>query len=176
MRLGAGRFGGRNLESPVTTATRPMADLVRAALFDVLGDISGQTMLDLFAGTGAVGFEALSRGASGVVAIESNGQAARTIKKNLATLGLESNYQLLERKVEQYLSSNTTHFDLIVADPPYAQLMPAVFDSINQHLKPQGVFGLSQTSKIDSPRLKSLELVKRKDYGDTALSFYRLSK
>ena len=89
MRVVAGEFGGRRLRAPRGAGTRPTADRVREALFSMLGDVSGARVLDLYAGSGALGIEALSRGAASAVFVERDAQAAATIRRNLDELGTE---------------------------------------------------------------------------------------
>ena len=87
MRVVAGEFGGRRLQAPRGRATRPTADRVREALFSMLGDVGGARVLDLYAGSGALGIEALSRGAASAVFVDSEARAAEAIRRNLDTLG-----------------------------------------------------------------------------------------
>ena len=87
MRVVAGEFGGRRLQAPRGRATRPTADRVREALFSMLGDVGGARVLDLYAGSGALGIEALSRGAASAVFVDSEPRAAEAIRRNLDTLG-----------------------------------------------------------------------------------------
>src|ERR1700689_1508316 len=89
MRVIAGRLGGRRLKAPSGTVTRPTSDRVREALFSMLGNVQGANVLDVFAGTGALGIEALSRGASGVVFVERHAGALRALRDNLRALEIE---------------------------------------------------------------------------------------
>ncbi len=156
---------------------RPTNDQVRAALFNILGDIQGQSVLDAYAGSGAVGFEALSRGAALCDAIEANRAAAKVIQANAAALGVAEEYQLTVAKVEDWLSwpSNrpAPHYNLIMADPPYAHLDATVLDQLGEFLAPGGLLVVSHAAKIESPALHNLRLVDQRRYGDSALSFYR---
>ena len=101
MRVVAGEFGGRRLAAPRGARTRPTADRVREALFSMLGDLSGLRVLDLYAGSGALGIEALSRGAGSAVFVESDARAAAVLERNLASLGLEQ--RVLRRDVLRFL-------------------------------------------------------------------------
>ena len=118
MRVIAGSRGGRRLASPAGTRTRPTSDLVRGAIFNSLtarGEVEGAVVADLFAGSGALGIEALSRGAAEAVFVDSSRAAARTIAANLAALDLRGT--VLTQKVERWHAGRP--LDLVLADPPY---------------------------------------------------------
>lgn len=177
MRVIAGQFGGRPLEQPPTRATRPLSEKVRAALFDVAGDPTGLVVLDAYAGSGAAGLEALSRGALLVEAIESNPRAARSIQANARALGTDATHILHQVGVETWLASPaqqppTPRYGLIIADPPYAKLEPDIIERLAAFLQDQGALALSHSSRHASPELAGCRLAKHKVYGDTALSFY----
>ncbi|MDG4767235.1 16S rRNA (guanine(966)-N(2))-methyltransferase RsmD [Solwaraspora sp. WMMD406] len=124
-RIIAGRLGGRRITAPPGAGTRPTADRVREALFSALGtmvDLPGARFADLYAGSGAVGLEALSRGASHVLLIESDARAARTVRDNIATLRAGPDVRLITAKVATALATppDGGGYDVIFADPPYA--------------------------------------------------------
>lgn len=129
MRVIAGRFGGRRLAAPRGAATRPTADRVREALFSMLGSLDGASVLDLFAGTGALGIEALSRGAAQAVFVERDRLALSALRANLAALGLgaeggEPQVQVRARDAVAALGGAIEQgetYDLVFLDPPYAQ-------------------------------------------------------
>ena len=178
MRIIAGEYGGRTIEQPASRSVRPMSEKVRGALFDVLGDVSGLTVLDAYAGSGAAGFEAASRGAVLVEAIEANDRVARTIQANARSLGLDWGYILHQLTVESWLGSpaqqeRRDRYGLIIADPPYAQLDDDVLERLAGFLMDDGVLVVSHGSKRPSPALDSVGLVQHKIYGDSALSFYK---
>jgi 16S rRNA (guanine966-N2)-methyltransferase len=122
MRVVAGRLGGRRLRAVPGSATRPTSDRVREALFSVLGSrVEGARVLDLFAGTGALAIEALSRGAASAVLVEQSAQAASVIRANLEALDLIRVAAVRRTKAEVYLRSQRDGpFDLVFLDPPYA--------------------------------------------------------
>lgn len=131
MRIVAGRFGGRRLTTPRGRATRPTADRVREALFNLLGPLEGLAVADLFAGSGALGLEALSRGASRLVAVDRAQEALRAVRNNLETLGLKTGGRgpevtVLQRDLGRSLAflNPLGPFDLILADPPYGRGWP----------------------------------------------------
>ena len=117
MRVVAGTFKGRRLVAPRGTRTRPTADRVREALFSMLGDVGGARVLDLYAGSGALGIEALSRGADSAVFVESDARAIAAIERNLASIGVEATVS--RQDVMRFLAGADGPFDLVFCDPPY---------------------------------------------------------
>jgi 16S rRNA (guanine966-N2)-methyltransferase len=117
VRVVAGSFKGRRLAAPRGTRTRPTADRVREALFSMLGDVGGARVLDLYAGSGALGIEALSRGAESAVFVERDAQAVAAIERNLAAIGVEAT--VLREDVLRFLGRADGTWDLVFCDPPY---------------------------------------------------------
>ena len=158
-----------------------MSEKLRAAIFDVLGPIDGLTVLDAYAGSGAAGLEALSRGAMLVEAIEANASVARTIQSNAKALEADWGFLLHQMTVATWLASPrqlpaTPRYDIIITDPPYQQLDVDILSRLLALLQPTGILVISHSGKLKSPVLRSGELVQAKVYGDSALSFYRPSK
>lgn len=174
MRIIAGTLRGHTFDSPGSQRTHPMSDKMRGAVFNVLGDISGLTVLDAFAGSGALGLEALSRGAGRVLFIDSDATAQKVINYNLRKLGLGTAAQLARTTVQTWSKSNPAlQFDLVLADPPYDDPQSATIMQLTGHLKPKGVLVLSWPGKTAVPELGSLALVSNKNYNDSQLIFYR---
>lgn len=125
MRVIAGTHRGRQLRAPPGPTTRPTSDRVREAIFDILQafvDLDGARVLDLFAGSGAMGIEALSRGASGAVFVESDAGALGTLRANLTSLGLEDRAEVVQADATTWMARARTkqpRFDLALCDPPY---------------------------------------------------------
>lgn len=122
LRVIAGEAKGRRLKSVPGLETRPTADRVRQTLFDILGDVGGERVLDLFAGTGALGIEALSRGASKATFVESDAAAAAVIRDNLAVCGFADRAAVRRSDAEAFLARRapaSARFDLVFLDPPY---------------------------------------------------------
>jgi 16S rRNA (guanine966-N2)-methyltransferase len=119
VRVVAGEFKGRRLASPPrrSAEVRPTSDRAREALFSILGDVSGARVLDLFAGTGALGIEAVSRGAASAVLVDSDPRLAR---RNVEELGLSERCEVERSDALRYLARAEETFDLILCDPPYA--------------------------------------------------------
>jgi 16S rRNA (guanine966-N2)-methyltransferase len=171
VRVVAGQFGGRRLQAPRGRHTRPTADRVREALFSMLGDVSGARVLDLYAGSGALGIEALSRGAACALFVERDPRAADAIERNLAALGLEE--RVLRRDALRFLAKGEGAFDLVLCDPPYdaasrlagplAERLPAVTR--------QGARIVTESDKRRPLRL-SLPLLTERSYGDTRIAIH----
>ena len=124
MRVIGGIAKGRTLRAPTGRTTRPTSDAVREAIFNVLTsaaiDLDGAAVADLFAGSGALGIEALSRGASHCTFVESDPKAIAVIEANLATIGFAKQATIARRDVERWLRINSSPFEVVFADPPYA--------------------------------------------------------
>ena len=173
MRIVAGELGGRQFDSPKSAKTHPMSDKARGALFNVLGDITGLDVLDAFAGTGACSFEAISRGANSAIAIEQDRLAQRTIAQNIQSLELEHRVTLIATSVQAWLQTSPhTTFDLVLCDPPYTDVQPALISRLAERVTPDGILVLSWPDGTELPDLPLLFL-QRKSYGDATLAFYR---
>jgi 16S rRNA (guanine(966)-N(2))-methyltransferase RsmD len=135
MRVISGKFRGRKLRGPKGFRLRPTGDRLKETLFDILGPaVSGTVFLDVFAGTGAVGLEALSRGAREVVFIESSGEAADLIRRNLELCGVAAAYRIIQRDVFaalRALGRQGFRADTVFLDPPYEwQVYPDLLDNV----------------------------------------------
>lgn len=182
MRIISGRFKGRNLKVP--EGARPTQNKVRKAIFDILGDISGLSFLDLFAGGGAVGIEAFSYGAGKVILVENNGRIFKVLKENVANIcpDEESRDQILAlvldtQKAISRFHENKESFDIIFLDPPYYQDMAKkTLQTLDVYdiLTPSGIIFVQHYSQDILPKeLTNLALFKQYKYGDTRLSLYK---
>ncbi len=186
MRVIAGKYRSRPLRSLRGMDLRPTADRLRETLFNVLtaanpAALEGTVWLDLFAGTGAVGIEALSRGASSVYFVESSVPAAELVRKNLQSLGVESGFQVLNQDVVrtlQKLEADGITADFVFLDPPYRmeqryqQTLEFLGDS--RLLRSNGVVFAEHQRKLDPGEIfGSLRRYRKLEQGDTVLSFYR---
>lgn len=181
MRVIAGIAKKRQLKAPRGLQVRPTSDRVKEALFNILGpSIAGSSFLDLFAGTGNIGIEALSRGADRAVFVERDIKNIRIIKDNLGITGLEANARLLCLNVNKAISllgQEGQVYDLIFIDPPYLKdLVSSTLNNIikNDLLKPGGTIIVESSKRDPTPRdaAASLRLLRQEKYGDTLLSFY----
>jgi 16S rRNA (guanine(966)-N(2))-methyltransferase RsmD len=171
----AGRFGGRRLVTPRGSETRPTSDRVREALFAILGDsVPGAQVLDLFAGSGALGIEALSRGAAAVTFVDSSAAAVRAIQANLEALGIDAEVQRAEVLTALRTARRAARqYDLILLDPPYrlaARLAPGLSEAIGVLVAPGG----SVVSESDrrAPLDLDLPLRDQRRYGDTLIRIH----
>lgn len=176
MRIVAGELGGRIFESPHGHRTHPMGDRVRTALFNTLGDIKGLSVLDAFAGSGAISFEAVSRGATRAVAIEADKQAHTIILKNIEALGLSEKVESTRAFVHSWMRRTHEEFDVVVADPPYNELQYKTLEKLHVRAKIGGVlvYSLPPSARLLMP--DNCELITEKSYGDAKLAFYRKIK
>lgn len=151
-----------------------MSDKARGALFNILGDIDGMTVLDPFAGTGALSFEAVSRGAASSLAIESDRPAQQVIEQNIRTLGLQRVVSLVKASSNAWLTTNyDDQFDLVLCDPPYDDTQPNLLLRLAQRVMPDGLLVLSWPTSQDVPAFPKFEKLDQRDYGDMQLVFYR---
>ena len=178
MRIIAGSLGGRKFNSPRTNATHPMGDKVRGALFNILGDIDDLTVLDAFAGTGAIGFEAISRGAASVTAIENDRSAQATITENKKLLGIEQQLKLIATTAGNWhkTADETQRFDLVILDPPYQQLQRETLAQLATRVLTDGLLVVSWPLGEEPMDFDDFTQIERRSYGDAQLIFYRRNK
>ena len=156
------------LKFPDVEGLRPTPERVRQTVFNWLGqDLTGKTCLDLFAGTGAFGFEALSRNAKNVVMVENSGAAYQALLQNQQLLDAK-NSQILRQDVLAYLSQNTQQFDVIFCDPPYHKdWLNKILPTLNQHLSPNGLVYVEAEFALDTSELLSgWQLIKQNKAGN----------
>lgn len=174
MRIVAGNLGGRQFEATPGKLTHPMSEKARGGLFNTLGSIEGLSVLDAFAGTGALSFEALSRGAKHSTAIDLDRHAKNVIQKNSQQLGLKEHINIIMANISTWSDNNPDMlFDLVLCDPPYDKLRLAIIQKLTRHVRPNGLLVLSWPGKITYPLLKGLSPLKNQNYGDAQLVFYR---
>lgn len=174
MRIIAGRLGGRNFDGPRGHRTHPMSEKARGAIFNALGDINGLSVLDAFAGSGALAFEAISRGASEVVAVEIDKKAHSIIKRNAEELGISNNLEIVRANISAWANRHkTTKFDVVVCDPPYDNIQYKIIRKLVDHVSTKGIFVLSLPGTHEKLTLDGLNIIQSKYYGDAQLVFYR---
>lgn len=189
MRVIAGKYRHRLLKTLRGRALRPTSDRLRETLFNILGaSVEDSVFVDLYAGTGAIGIEALSRGAAEVIFIEKHASAANLIRRNLESLGALSGAVILAvdavRGLDQIAHrrfGERLQADYIFLDPPYAALEEylRVLEYLDQSklLAPSGIIIVEHRSGLELPeRLSQIERVRLVEQGDAALSFYRLAR
>ncbi len=180
MRITGGRLRGRILHTVPGLTTRPTTDKVRQSIFNVLmHDIDGARVLDIFAGSGALGIDALSRGAVSAVFVEAGGKQVEAIKKNLKSVDLDMPVLAVDyREAGRLLAEKEKKFDLIFADPPYEEITPRMVAEIvfrYNLLSPDGLLIIEHKSGLTA-KPENMKLLKRKKYGQTEVSFYAAKK
>lgn len=174
IRLIAGELGGRIIEGSGTNRTHPMGERIRGSLFNIIGsEIEGAVVLDAFAGSGSLGLEALSRGASHATFVERDRVAQNVITNNIKTLGLTEVTKLVKAPVAGWQNTTKEQFDIIFADPPYQDLQLSTAMKLTKLLKPNGLMVLSYTGRGEVPTDLGVVVVDNRKYGDAVLAFYR---
>jgi 16S rRNA (guanine966-N2)-methyltransferase len=175
MRIIAGTHKGHRIAAPKGETTRPTGDRIREAAFNLTGPVDDAVVLDLFAGSGAMGMEALSRGAARATFVESDREACRTIDANLDKLRL-TGARVLCHDVLRFLATDRGPYDLILVDPPY-DLVESLAVPLSSHLPrllaPDGLV-VYETSSRQEPALDGLELRTSRKYGNVRLTLFEL--
>jgi 16S rRNA (guanine966-N2)-methyltransferase len=171
VRVVAGRFGGRRLGAPPGRGTRPTSDRVREAVFSTLGALDGARVLDLYAGSGALGIEALSRGAASALFVERDRRALAALRRNLDDVGVEA--EVRNQDALRFIAHPEGVFDLVFCDPPYdeasrvaaplSEALPAMLD--------QDARIVTESDKRN-PLILPLPLVVERTYGDTRIAIH----
>jgi len=185
VRVISGTARGKRLKAPRGMDTRPITDMIKEALFNVIGDkIITASLLDLFAGSGSVGIEALSRGAQMVVFIDNNAKSIQTIRENLSNCGFKENFELYRNDVFraiEILQQRQIKFNYVYADPPFT--VPSIFNPFlvamdhSSLLTDQGNLIIRSPRKMNlTVKLSRLEEYRLDNYGESTLHYYRLTK
>jgi 16S rRNA (guanine966-N2)-methyltransferase len=179
MRVVAGHFKGRRLVAPRGQATRPTGDRVREALFALLGPLDGATVLDLFAGSGALGIEALSRGAASATFVDTAPAAIRAIRENLAALDVgHARADVRRQDARAFLRGARTagrQYDLVLLDPPYrlaAELARELSPSLAEVLAPGGRIAAESDRRAPLDLDPAIPLTDERRYGDTLIRIH----
>ena len=171
IRITSGTLRGRVIKSPQSHSTHPMGAREKLALFNMIsGYLPSSRVLDAFAGSGALGIEAFSRGAREVIFVEKSPRAARVIKQNLLELGLQA--QVLVGDIKNFGSSRISDlpFDLVLVDPPYDDFKIELVAGLAKFVKNGGVLVLSHPG--EAPEIPGLKLIKTSQYARAHISLY----
>jgi len=175
MRVIAGRHRGRALVAPRGRSTRPTPDRVREALFSILGPVEGARVLDLFAGSGALAIEALSRGAASAVFVDSSAAAVAAIRRNLAALALDAEvWHMRASGFLQRARADARQYDLVFVDPPY-RAVSAISQELSTALAPVLAPGgrvVAESDRRAPLELEGWSMLDERRYGDTLIRFY----
>ena len=182
MRIIAGKFKGRKLVYPKIQNVRPTQDKVREAIFAAINDyVSGAKVLDLFAGSGSFGVEAISRGCESVTFIDIEPKSVAAIRKNVKSLEAEDISKIFRvdyEKALKKLHQNNSVFDIVFLDPPYYKDIPKkalLIMSQYAILSPNNIIIIEHYKKDNIPnKIGNIYLIKNKVYGDTVVSFYTM--
>ena len=175
IRIVAGKFGGRFIAAPSGSTTHPMGERVRSAMFNSLGDeVAGANALDAFSGSGAVGFEALSRGAKSVTFVERDRNTIRTLRENIETLGVSEKCIVINTTISNWLeTASPDEFDIIFADPPYYKPQFSTIKRLMGLLKIGGSMILSHSGSSEVPTENGIVVVDNRSYGNAHLTRFR---
>lgn len=177
MRVISGTAKGRKLYAPKTHNIRPALDKVKGAIFNILFDVAGKTVLDLFAGTGAVGIEALSRGASHCTFVDLGNEAITIIRKNIELCGFHERAKIFPKPVNvalEYFAKHGAKFDLIFVDPPYLKNLvnPTLIKIASAGiLAEEGLIIVEHHPKEPIGDIPGLQKTDERKYGQTRISF-----
>lgn len=174
MRIIAGKLGGLNFDAPKGQRTHPMSEKMRGALFSVLGDIKDLTVLDAFAGSGALGLEAISRGAACVTAIDNDRRACEAIASNAKKLKVDNKLKATRANVSGWSDNNEgKEFDLVFVAPPYDNLQTKIVQKMVKHVDDKGLLVLDWPGDLEAPTIERLNITHQKNHGDAQLAFYK---
>lgn len=175
MRIVAGLLKGRQFAEPRGKGTHPMAEKVRGALFNALGELDGMEVLDAFAGSGALSFEAASRGAKNIIAIEKDRSAHSVIDRNVKELDLGKIVKAVRANSGGWSIHNMEKkFDIVLLAPPYSDLQENLLQTLaGRHVKAGGLVVLDWPGKQDTPEFEGLKQIANNKYGDSQLVFYK---
>jgi 16S rRNA (guanine966-N2)-methyltransferase len=172
VRIVAGSRRGHRIAAPKGEATRPTSDFVRETAFNLIGPVDGAAVIDLYAGSGAMGLEALSRGADSCVFVESDREACRTINANLDKLRLAG--RVLCQDVARALAADRATYDLVLLDPPYGDPPPErLAGHLARILAPDGLV-VYETAAAVEPELDGLTVRTSRRYGSARLTLFEL--
>ena len=174
VRIIAGKFGGRVIGSPGTYKTHPMSERARGAIFNMLSkEIVGAKVLDGFAGTGALGLEALSRGASSATFVERDMKALRILKENVELLGAENETRVIGGGLGSWLAGQDEKYDVVFSDPPYGEPQWGLVQKLADVLDEDGLLLASFMKGADVATLFGVRLEDERTYADASVRFYR---
>jgi 16S rRNA (guanine966-N2)-methyltransferase len=170
VRIVAGSLRGRRFEAPLGTTTRPTSDFVRETAFNLVGPLEGARACDLYAGSGGLGLEALSRGAASCLFVDSSARACAAITANLARLGLQA--RVVRGDVLGVLAAETDPFDLVLCDPPYdLDPPPALAPHLLRLLAREGLVVYQSPARVE-PQLEGLRIRTSRRYGSARLTLF----
>ena len=178
MRVISGYARGRRIIAPKGTKIRPTSDRVKEAIFNTIASLVSQSdFLDLFAGSGSMGIEALSRGANSCTFIDNSPQAIKCIKSNLSNMGFEDRSIIISGDSTKIITKLNQTYDIVFLDPPYGcDLVVPIMKNLKLLLKEEGIIVVETENKIELPsQCDIFRLLKTSKYGDTQVGYYSYS-
>jgi 16S rRNA (guanine966-N2)-methyltransferase len=169
-KINSGFLGGRVLQLPPQTITRAVSSKVRATIFNKL-DVEGRRVLDIFAGGGTLGFEAISHGANEVTFVDKSDLAIKVIKNNAKSLGVEKQIKIKKSDAKQFFKNLGLKYDIIFLDPPYAEFNNTLVKSTSNLLQLGGILVVSCSSRSKLNDFEELDKLDEKNYGDTKMVY-----
>lgn len=174
MRIITGKLKGRDFTSSSSLKTHPMGDRQKTAVFNILGDISGLSVLDAYGGTGALAFESISRGAAWAFVIELDKTAHRAIVENTEKLGISEQVKSIQGNCIGWSKRNPdVQFDIVFADPPYNAVLLRDIVQLGTHVKNGGMLVLSWPVHLGAEELPGFAILRDRTYARARLVFYR---
>ena len=175
LRIISGIYGNRTIKALDNGVTHPMGERVRSSLFNIIGDeIKDAKVLDAFAGSGSLGLESLSRGASYATFIERDRQASQILQENIKSLVTNDRAEVLNMGLNTFIDKNSEKkYDVIFTDPPYNDMQLSTVSRLAKLLSPIGLMILSYPGRGEVPTVDGIVVVDNRSYGNAALAFYR---
>jgi len=171
----SGKYGGRVISAPDGKLTHPMGSRIRGSLFNIINnELKGAEILDVFAGTGSLGLEAISRGAKSAIFIDRDRVACKILTENISILGVDEITTVVQIGARTWIDKNLDKsYDVIFVDPPYNNLQLSTVSGLTSLLKPNGLMVLSYPGRSEMPTVHGVVVVDNRSYGTAALTFYR---
>jgi 16S rRNA (guanine966-N2)-methyltransferase len=177
MRIISGKFKNLKLIDPkFGGVTHPMSEKIRGAIFNILGDLTGKSVLDAYAGSGALGIEALSRGAKSVLFIEKHTSAFKVLQQNVSLVRNQSrnaDIKVLKSDNQPWANKNKKTFDIIFLDPPFKEFSEKAVENLSKNVNKSGIVVLSTAGSVEAPFIDGVVVVDTRSYGDAALHIYQ---
>lgn len=171
MKITGGEFKGRILKTP--EGIRPAQSMIRKAIFDTIGEVRDKRVLDIFAGSGSLGFESLSRGAKFCVFVEKDGRCVRIIKENAKILNVSNRVKIVKMDFREFLNKNNEKFDIIFTDPPYRRILKEEeIRKIIDFLEKGGILIMETRKEILFPEGVREFIFKEAIYGQTKITYF----
>jgi 16S rRNA (guanine966-N2)-methyltransferase len=175
MRIISGQVSGQLLKFPKSKKIRPATSKVREAIFSILAQKTEKSfVLDLYAGSGSLGIEALSRGAKEAVFVDENKDSILMIRQNLNKIGFSKFSKIKKTSIENFFKYNKEKFDLIFVDPPWSQINLGIFLSMHKFLKQDGIIIFLHPKHFKIKNMNDLKIIDKRNYGDSGVTFFKI--